>query len=163
MASAAIPADAIGPLRTLSRLLWCFPRPGPGTKEMSASSSKPHQWPASSFRPGRLALCGRCFASPQRSLARPRPGSRPRMTRRPSSAFLGVPSASILRVGAARQMLGHQRPDRSRPGDLEGGEELNTQPDTRASSSRPICRLTQLGGPSDLIPQSISNRLERRG
>jgi hypothetical protein len=42
------------------------------------------------------------------------------MTRRPSSAFLGVPSASILRVGAARQMLGHQRPDRSRPGDLEG-------------------------------------------
>jgi hypothetical protein len=112
------------PCERFSRLLWCFARPGPGTKEMSASSSRPHQWPASTFRPGRLALCGRCFASPQGSLARPRPGSRPRMTRRPSSALLGVPSASILRVGAARQMLGHQRPDRSRPGDLEGGEEL---------------------------------------
>jgi len=112
------------PCERFSRLLWCIARPGPGTKEMSASSSRPHQWPASTFRPGRLALCGRCFASPQGSLARPRPGSRPRMTRRPSSAFLGVLSASILRVGAARQMLGRQRPDRSRPGDLEGGEEL---------------------------------------
>jgi hypothetical protein len=28
-----------------------------------------------------------------------------------------------LRVGAARQMLGRQRPDRSRLGELEGGEE----------------------------------------
>jgi hypothetical protein len=62
----------------------------------------------------------------------------------PSSAFLGVPWASIFRVGAARQMLGRQ-PDRSRPGDLEGGEELPLNR-TRASS-RPICRLTQLGGP----------------
>jgi hypothetical protein len=31
------------------------------------------------------------------------------MTRRPSSAFLGVPWASIFRVGPARQMLGRQR------------------------------------------------------
>jgi hypothetical protein len=68
------------------------------------------------------------------------------MTRRPSSAFLGVPWASIFRVGPARQMLDHQRPDRSRPGALEGGEELPLNR-TRASSSRPICRLTQLGGP----------------
>jgi hypothetical protein len=67
------------------------------------------------------------------------------MTRRPSSAFLGVPWASIFRVGPARQMLARRRPDRSRPRDLVGGEELPLNR-TRASS-RPICRLTQLGGP----------------
>ena len=93
MACGDLSSDAIGPCERFSRLLWCFARLGPGTKEMSASSSRPHQWPASTFRPGRLALCGRCFASPQGSLAWPRPGSRPRITRWPSSAFLGAEQA----------------------------------------------------------------------
>jgi len=44
------------------------------------------------------------------------------MTRRPSSAFLGVLQAWISRVGAPRQMLGRQPPDPSRLGE-EGGEE----------------------------------------
>ena len=65
MACGDLPSDAIAPCERFSRLSKWFARPGPGSKEMSASSSRPHQWPASTFRPGRLALCERCFASPQ--------------------------------------------------------------------------------------------------
>ena len=50
------PSDAIAPCERFSRLSKWFARPGPGSKEMSASSSRPHQWPASTFRPARLAL-----------------------------------------------------------------------------------------------------------
>ena len=52
MACGDLPSDAIAPCERFSRLSKWFARPGPGSKEMSASSSRPHQWPASTFRPG---------------------------------------------------------------------------------------------------------------
>ena len=64
MACSDLPLTRGAPSGRFSWLSRCFARKGPGSKETSRTSSRLRQWHAANFRVRRVALSGRCSASP---------------------------------------------------------------------------------------------------
>jgi hypothetical protein len=91
MACGDLPSDAIGPLRTLLSVIKMVCATGPGLERDVRELIEAASMACVDLPPREARALRTLLRAPQGSLARPRPGSGPRMTGRPSSAFLGVP------------------------------------------------------------------------
>jgi hypothetical protein len=91
MACGGLPSDAIAPLRTLLSVIKMVCATGPGLERDVRELIEAASMACVDLPPREARALRTLLRAPQGSLARPRPGSGPRMTGRPSSAFLGVP------------------------------------------------------------------------